>query len=62
MATTVVATTTTLETTAPNVPVIARWAPITSLFIRLTRAPVWVRVKKPSGMRWTWSNSATRRS
>ena len=62
MAAMVVTTTMALDTTAPSVPVMARWAPITSLFIRLTRAPVWVRVKKPSGMRCTWSNSATRRS
>ena len=62
MATSVVATTMTLDTTEPSVPVIARWAPITSLFMRLTSAPVWVRVKKPSGMRCTWSKSATRRS
>ena len=40
----------------------ARWAPITSLFMRLISAPVWVRVKKAIGMRCTWSNSATRRS
>ena len=62
MATSVVTRTMTLETTAPSVPVSARWAPITSLFMRLTRAPVWVRVKKPRGMRCTWSNRATRRS
>ncbi len=58
----VVATTMTLDTTAPRVPVMARWAPITSLFMRLTRAPVWVRVKKPRGIRCTWSKSATLRS
>ena len=51
-----------LETTVPSVPVSARWAPITSLLRRLTRAPVWVRVKNDRGRRWTWSNKATRRS
>ena len=48
---------TTFDTTVPSVPVTARWAPITSLFRRLTSAPVWVRVKKAMGWRWTWSNS-----
>ena len=52
----------TLETTDPIVPVRARWAPMTSVFRRLVSAPVWVRVKKATGMRWTWANSATRRS
>ena len=52
----------TLPTPAPSVPVKARWAPITSLLRRLTRVPVWVRVKKASGMRCTWSNSRSRRS
>ena len=51
MAPMVVARVTTLETTVPNVPVTALWAPITSLFSRLTRAPVWVRVKKAIGWR-----------
>ena len=51
-----------LPTTVPSVPVKARWAPITSLLSRLTRVPVWVRVKKASGMRCTWSNSRSRRS
>ena len=51
-----------LDTTVPSVPVKARWAPITSLLSRLTRVPVWVRVKKASGMRCTWSNSLSRRS
>ena len=45
----------TLNTTWPSVPVRARWAPITSLFIRLISEPVCVRVKKAIGMRWTWS-------
>ena len=51
-----------LATTVPSVPVSARWAPITSLLSRLTRAPVCVRVKKVTGSRCTWSNRATRRS
>ena len=51
-----------LETTEPSVPVTARCAPITSLFMRLTNAPVCVRVKNEIGMRCTWSNSLTRRS
>ena len=33
--------------------VVACCAPSTSLFSRLTRAPVWVRVKKASDIRWT---------
>ena len=49
-------------TTVPSVPVRARWAPITSLLRRLTRAPVRVRVKNETGSRCTWSNRATRRS
>ena len=51
-----------LPTTVPSVPVKARWAPMTSLFNRLMSVPVWVRVKKAIGIRWTWSNSFTRRS
>jgi hypothetical protein len=62
MAMTVVMRVITLETTVPSVPVRARWAPMTSLLSRLTRAPVWDRVKNCIGMRWTWSNSAFRRS
>ena len=53
---------TTLDTTEPRVPVTARWAPITSLFMRLVSAPVCARVKKDMGSRCTWSNSETRRS
>ena len=49
-------------TTPDSVQVKARCAPITSLLSRLTRAPVWVRVKKATGMRWTWSYSRARRS
>ena len=62
MVTRVVAAVMVLETTVPSVPVSARWAPITSLFNRLTRAPVWVRVKNEIGSLWTWSNRARRRS
>ena len=51
----VTTTSNTFCTTVPRVPVNACWAPMTSLFIRLMRAPVWVRVKKARGMRWTWS-------
>ena len=52
----------TLPTTVPSVLVIACWAPITSLFMRDMRAPVWVRVKNETGIRWTWSNSFVRMS
>ena len=52
----------TLLTTPDSVEVNACWAPSTSLFNRLTSAPVCVRVKKASGIRWTWSKSETRRS
>ncbi len=45
----------TLLTTPESVEVKARWAPSTSLLSRLTRAPVWVRVKNCSGIRCTWS-------
>ena len=38
------------------------WAPSTSLDSRDMSEPVWVRVKKPIGIRWTWSKRATRRS
>ncbi len=62
MAVSVVISTTTLDTTDPSVEVSACWAPSTSLLSRLIRAPVWVRVKNPMGMRWVWSNSLTRRS
>ena len=41
----------TLETTVDNVPVSARCAPITSLFMRLVSAPVRVREKNPIGIR-----------
>ena len=52
----------TLLTTPDSVQVKARWAPITSLLSRLTSAPVRVRVKKATGMRCTWPNTARRRS
>ena len=45
----------TLVSTPDKAEVNARWAPITSLFSRLTRAPVRVRVKKATGIDWTWS-------
>ena len=53
---------TTLLTSPDSVEVNACWAPSTSEFSRLTSAPVWVRVKKASGIRCTWSNTAVRRS
>ena len=52
----VVTSTTTLLTTLPRVLVTADWAPTTSLFSRLIKAPVWVRVKKAMGIRSTLSN------
>ena len=51
-----------LLTTPDRVQVKARWAPITSLFSRLTSAPVRVRVKNATGIRCTWPNTARRRS
>ena len=51
MATSVVAKTMVLDTTEPSVPVNARWAPITSLFIRLMSDPVCTRVKNAIGIR-----------
>ena len=47
-----------LLTTPDRVHVNARWAPITSLLSRLTSAPVRVRVKNATGIRWTWANTA----
>ncbi len=61
----VMPTTTTLielETVLDSVEVNARWAPITSLLSRDTRAPVWVRVKNASDIRCTWANTLVRRS
>ena len=51
-----------LVTRPESVEVNARCAPMTSLFSRLTSEPVRVRVKKASGIRWTWENTARRRS
>ena len=53
---------TTLDTSPDSVEVNACCAPSTSLFSRLTSAPVWVRVKNASGMRCTWSKTAVRMS
>jgi hypothetical protein len=44
-----------LDSTAARVAVIADWAPSTSLFSRLTSAPVRVRVKNAIGIRCTCS-------
>ena len=52
----------TFVTTPASAEVKARWAPITSLFSRLTSAPVRVRVKKAIGMACTCSNTRRRRS
>ncbi len=51
-----------LESTPDSVEVKACCAPMTSLFSRLTSAPVWVRVKKATGIRCTCSNTRLRRS
>ena len=51
-----------LDTTLDSTEVNARWAPITSLLRRETRAPVWVRVKNASDIRCTWANTLVRRS
>jgi hypothetical protein len=55
-------TCTVLAVSVPKVPVNARCAPTTSLFSRLIRAPVWVRVKNATGMRCTWRNARWRMS
>jgi hypothetical protein len=52
----------TLETTPDSVEVKACCAPMTSLFSRLTSAPVCARVKKATGIRWTCSKTRLRRS
>ena len=52
----------TLVTRPDSVEVKARCAPMTSLFSRLTSEPVRVRVKKATGIDWTWPNTARRRS
>ena len=51
---------TVLLTTLESVPLNARCAPSTSLFRRLTSAPVRVRVKNAIGWLWTWSKTAVR--
>ena len=51
-----------LDSTVDRVEVNACWAPITSELSRETSLPVWVRVKKASGIRSTWSNTWVRRS
>ena len=51
-----------LETVPDSVEVNARWAPITSLLRRETRAPVWVRVKNARDWRCTWPKTCVRRS
>ena len=55
-------TVTKLPTTLESRSVKACCAPMTSLFSRLTSAPVWVRVKKARGMRWMWRNTLERMS
>ena len=52
----------TLDTTDDSVEVSACWAPITSLFSRLTSEPVCARVKNAIGCRCTWLNTWVRRS
>ncbi len=52
----------TLATTEDSVEVSACWAPITSLFSRLTSEPVWVLVKNAIGCRCTCPNTWVRRS
>ena len=59
---TVSTSTITLVTTPDSADVKARWAPITSLFRRLTSAPVCVRVKNAIGMACTCSKTRRRRS
>ena len=55
-------TLTRLATTDDRMSVNACWAPSTSLFSRLIRAPVWVRVKKEMGIFWIWLNTWERMS
>ena len=52
----------TLDTTDDSVDVSACWAPMTSLFSRLTSEPVCARVKNAIGCRWTCPNTWVRRS
>ncbi len=49
-----------LDTVPDSVDVKARWAPMTSLLRRETRAPVWVRVKKARDCRWTCAKTSVR--
>ncbi len=58
ISTRVMALLTTLDSTEVN----ACWAPITSLPSRVTRAPVWARVKNATGWRSTCENTWVRRS
>ena len=51
-----------LLTTEESVSVKACCAPSTSLFSREMSAPVWVRVKKASGICWMWANTFSRMS
>ena len=62
MATRVRATVIRLPTTDDRMSVNASWAPRTSLFSRLTSAPVCVRVKKATGIRCMWANTLERMS
>ncbi len=62
IATSTMPTVTMFPTTLDNRSVNACWAPMTSLLSRLTSAPVWVLVKKASGMRWTCRNTLERMS
>ncbi len=55
-------TLTRLATTDDKMSVNACWAPSTSLFNRLIRAPVWVRVKKEMGIFWMCSKTRDRMS
>ena len=56
------ATTMMFPTMLENRSVNACCAPMTSLFRRLTRAPVCVREKKAMGIRWIWAKTLARRS
>ena len=51
-----------LDSTEDMVDVMACWAPMTSLLSRLTREPVWARVKNATGCRCTCRNTWVRRS
>ena len=62
MAVRVAVTPTMLPTTFDRVEVNACCAPCTSLFNRVTSAPVLARVKNPIGIVCTWSNTWVRKS